>query len=171
MIRRLFTHRNINKKNFVNTIGHIPSTLYNNNNNNNYKDNEAHKIFISKQYTTIIQPNLIYPSRNFHSTSVNSNITLLGIGIATASVMYGASMALDKYEEHKASQPAQSEMKDSEGGFLGRTFYKGGFENEITKDEAAKILGIRKSASPAKIKAAHRRLLMQNQHLLVRTES
>jgi len=101
--------------------------------------------------------------RNFHATRPDPNLTLLGIGIATAGAMYGASVAVDKWEQHQASKP-QTPADDAagSGGFFGRRFYSGGFESEITKDEAAKILGIRKSASAAKVKGAHRKLLMLN---------
>ena len=104
--------------------------------------------------------------REFHASSKQQSLVLLGIGLGTAGALYGASYLLERYEQKKASEPEPLQPPGSEntGGdsWFGKRFYSGGFESEISKDEAAKILGIRKSASPAKIKAAHRRLLMLN---------
>ena len=41
-------------------------------------------------------------------------------------------------------------------------YYEGGFEEKMTKQEAALILGVRQSSSPARIKEAHRKLLILN---------
>ena len=43
-----------------------------------------------------------------------------------------------------------------------RQFYRGGFLNEMTRREAAQILGLRESASDDKIKAAHRKIMIAN---------
>jgi len=43
-----------------------------------------------------------------------------------------------------------------------KSFYKGGFESEMTLSEAALILGIRRSASRDKIRLAHRRIMLAN---------
>lgn len=45
---------------------------------------------------------------------------------------------------------------------VGTKYYEGGFEDSMTKREAALILGIRESASPKRIKDAHRKLLILN---------
>jgi DnaJ-domain-containing protein 1 len=45
---------------------------------------------------------------------------------------------------------------------VGSKYYEGGFEDQMTKREAALILGVRESASPARIKDAHRKLLILN---------
>lgn len=54
----------------------------------------------------------------------------------------------------------------SEGSFASswftRNFYDGGFEDKMTKREAALILGVRESAAAERIKDAHRRILIQN---------
>jgi hypothetical protein len=41
-------------------------------------------------------------------------------------------------------------------------YYEGGFEETMTKQEAALILGVRQSSSAARIKEAHRKLLILN---------
>lgn len=46
--------------------------------------------------------------------------------------------------------------------WFAKRFYEGGFEEKMTKREAALILGIRESAPPEKVKAAHRRILLLN---------
>ena len=44
----------------------------------------------------------------------------------------------------------------------GRNFYHGGFEDKMTRREAALTLGVRESASAERIKEAHRRILRIN---------
>ena len=46
--------------------------------------------------------------------------------------------------------------------WFARNFYDGGFEEKMSKREAALILGVRESASPERIKDAHRRILLVN---------
>ncbi|CAN0507926.1 unnamed protein product, partial [Ectocarpus sp. 12 AP-2014] len=53
----------------------------------------------------------------------------------------------------------------SAGGFFGafgKRFYDGGFEEKMTRKEAALILGVRESATAQRIKDSHRRILMIN---------
>ena len=45
---------------------------------------------------------------------------------------------------------------------FGKNFYDGGFEDKMTKREAALILGIRESTGADRIKDAHRRILLLN---------
>jgi DnaJ homolog subfamily C member 19 len=45
---------------------------------------------------------------------------------------------------------------------VGTKYYEGGFEDTMTRREAALILGVRESSSPARIKEAHRKLLVLN---------
>jgi hypothetical protein len=45
---------------------------------------------------------------------------------------------------------------------FGKNFYDGGFEDKMTKREAALILGVRESATVERIKEAHRRILLNN---------
>jgi len=48
------------------------------------------------------------------------------------------------------------------GTEVGAKFYEGGFEETMTRREAALILGVRESSSAARIKEAHRKLLVLN---------
>jgi len=56
--------------------------------------------------------------------------------------------------------------KENGAGFwdtlFARSFYDGGFEEKMTKREAALILGVRESASAERIKDAHRRIMQIN---------
>ena len=45
---------------------------------------------------------------------------------------------------------------------VGSNYYEGGFEEKMTRREAALILGVRESSSPRRIKEAHRKLLILN---------
>ena len=46
--------------------------------------------------------------------------------------------------------------------WFARTFYEGGFEEKMSRREAALVLGVRESATPERIKDAHRRILLLN---------
>lgn len=45
---------------------------------------------------------------------------------------------------------------------VGAKYYEGGFEDTMTRREAALILGVRESSPPSRIKDAHRKLLILN---------
>ena len=45
---------------------------------------------------------------------------------------------------------------------VGTKYYKGGFDDKMTKREAALILGVQESASKQRIRDAHRKLLILN---------
>lgn len=45
---------------------------------------------------------------------------------------------------------------------LAKRFYKGGFEEKMTRREAALILGVRESATPERVRERHRKMLMLN---------
>ena len=53
-------------------------------------------------------------------------------------------------------------FKEWFGVGVGAKYYEGGFEETMTRREAALILGVRESSDPARIKDAHRRLLVLN---------
>jgi hypothetical protein len=46
--------------------------------------------------------------------------------------------------------------------WFAKNFYDGGFEEKMTKREAALILGVRESANPERIKEAHRKIMQIN---------
>ena len=45
---------------------------------------------------------------------------------------------------------------------VGGKYYEGGFEDSMTRREAALVLGVRESSSAQRIKDAHRKLLILN---------
>mmetsp|Transcript_29654 Transcript_29654/g.49608 ORF Transcript_29654/g.49608 Transcript_29654/m.49608 type:complete len:190 (+) Transcript_29654:88-657(+) len=61
----------------------------------------------------------------------------------------------------KKSASASNNFGDWNTWFA-RNFYDGGFEEKMTKREAALILGVRESASADRIKDAHRRIMQKN---------
>lgn len=68
-----------------------------------------------------------------------------------------------KEQEKKAGdKPRENVFKEWFGVGVGSKYYEGGFEDTMTKREAALILGVRESSSPQRIKAAHRKLLVLN---------
>lgn len=69
--------------------------------------------------------------------------------------------------EHQQKQQSAEEDRPRENIFrqwfdVGSKYYEGGFEDQMTRREAALILGVRESSSPERIKAAHRKLLVLN---------
>ncbi|CAJ1953358.1 unnamed protein product [Cylindrotheca closterium] len=72
-------------------------------------------------------------------------------------------MEKKKQQEKKGSdKPRENVFKEWFGVGVGSKYYEGGFEDTMTKREAALILGVRESSSPQRIKAAHRKLLVLN---------
>jgi hypothetical protein len=59
-----------------------------------------------------------------------------------------------------STQPRQNIFR--EWFDVGTKYYDGGFEDTMTRREAALILGVRESSSPARVKDAHRNLLILN---------
>lgn len=66
-------------------------------------------------------------------------------------------------EASSGGSGAAGESQKSWGAeFLSKRFYRGGFEDKMTRREAALILGVRESASPERIRDRHRKMLMCN---------
>ena len=64
--------------------------------------------------------------------------------------------------EQAASGPRGNIFKEWFGVGVGAKYYEGGFEDVMTRREAALILGVRESSDPKRIKDAHRKLLILN---------
>lgn len=77
----------------------------------------------------------------------------------TADAKASTSSTDPKQQQQQAEAAASSSWGSS---WFARNFYEGGFEDKMTKREAALILGVRESASPERIKDAHRRILLIN---------
>ena len=71
-------------------------------------------------------------------------------------------------QTHKAEDQAGKEEEGPRENFfkkffdVGTNYYEGGFEETMTRREAALILGVRESASPRRVRDAHRKLLILN---------
>lgn len=76
--------------------------------------------------------------------------TPLVAGLGIAATAYAGRAALLAYQSFKNAPPRL------------RQFYKGGFQAEMTRGEAARILGIRESAAEQRVKDAHRKLMIAN---------
>jgi hypothetical protein len=127
---------------------------------------------------------------SYHSSAANEKAVaiILGLG-AVSAASYAASSGIKAYNEWKASLPEEPPVIEKEelneepkkekeeeqekgdrenifakwfGAGVGAKYYEGGFEEEMTRREAALILGVRESSSPARIKEAHRKLLVLN---------
>lgn len=73
---------------------------------------------------------------------------LAGLGVAAAALLGRA--ALQTYQSMRSGAPAM------------KKFYKGGFLPEMTRREAALILGLRESSPEDKVKDAHRKIMVAN---------
>ncbi|XP_068664223.1 mitochondrial import inner membrane translocase subunit TIM14-3-like [Aristolochia californica] len=73
-------------------------------------------------------------------------------GISVAAAALGGRYLMEAWQAFKA-RPGIPRM---------RRFYPGGFEREMTRREAALILGVREHAVIEKIKEAHRRVMVAN---------
>lgn len=85
---------------------------------------------------------------------------------ATEAETTASSSSTEQAKKKKAGETAgASAAKAADSIFaswFARGFYDGGFEEKMTKREAALILGIRESATVEKVKEAHRRVLLLN---------
>jgi hypothetical protein len=123
----------------------------------------------------------------YHTTaSAEKGVAIvLGLG-AVSCASFAAAQGVKAYREWKESQPEappveeqpqqeqqQTQKEEDEGprenifkkwfdAGVGSKYYEGGFEDEMTRREAALILGVRESSSAKRIKEAHRRLLILN---------
>lgn len=116
--------------------------------------------------------------RSVHTSRHNNSLVLTCFGVAGAA--FGAGKALEFYQARKLAQaaapaPEQPNAKDAAapgaaaagGGWFNSllspgAFYQGGFEDTMTKREAALILGVRESAPRDKIRDAHRYMSRAN---------
>ena len=123
-------------------------------------------------------------SRSYHMTSRKENPLFYGgvailAGVAIMQMGLKVSELAAKRDENVEKIKAESENEDSAdnkekkrassredasffGSWFARNFYQGGFEDKMTKREAALILGVREHADVSRIKEAHRKILVLN---------
>ncbi|CAM9177369.1 unnamed protein product [Choristocarpus tenellus] len=125
-------------------------------------------------------------ARFFHLTRHNeSSVIVAGVAVAASAMalQYGLKaynkyqvrpiwrraiywMEQEKQPNNEDPKKTDNEAKDASSssvfGAFGKRYYEGGFEDKMSRKEAALILGVRESATPQRIKDAHRRILMIN---------
>ncbi|XP_060570346.1 mitochondrial import inner membrane translocase subunit TIM14-like [Ruditapes philippinarum] len=85
-----------------------------------------------------------------------TGLILAGLGLAA--IGYGGRF-LKRYAKNAENLYKKVETLQS-GALSG--YYRGGFEQKMTKREACLILGVSPSSSQAKIKQAHKRIMLLN---------
>ena len=88
--------------------------------------------------------------------------TVVAVGLTIAAAGFAGRYVLQamKHVEPQVKQVFQSLPKSAFGG----GYYRGGFEPKMTKREAALILGVSPTANKGKIRDAHRRIMLLNNH-------
>jgi len=126
--------------------------------------------------------------RGFHATARRDSVTIAaGLGAVAVAAKIGQ-YGIRAYKEWEANPPEVTETPaeknpgssasgakssgagaenkvnflDRFGFGVGTKYYEGGFEDKMTRREAALILGVRESASLRRIKDSHKRLLILN---------
>lgn len=91
---------------------------------------------------------------------MTSGLILAGLGLAALGFAGRYAVRASKI----VGETLQNHMKSipTAGAFANSRFYKGGFDQKMTRREAGLILGVSPSASKAKIKEAHKRVMLLN---------
>eukprot|EP00605_Chrysophyceae_sp_TOSAG23-4_P002487 GSChrysophyteH1.ASY1.ANO1.2750.1 assembled CDS len=137
------------------------------------------------------KPHTALLSQCFYHTSVRRESMLImgGAGMLAAGVLAGKflemsasaseSKEIDKQPEQGKSQDNSDNKMSStstlsekdevdetapatKAGFFAKNFYDGGFEEKMTRREAALILGVRENTAAQRIKESHRKILLLN---------
>lgn len=104
------------------------------------------------------------------ASTANANTAAGASEEATEATTKASEEALNEAKKQADAQH-KKRAADAKTSFFGsllnsswfaKNFYDGGFEDKMTKREAALILGIRESATPERIKDAHRRIMQIN---------
>jgi hypothetical protein len=115
----------------------------------------------------------ILRDHNVHTAGIRQfNSTVIGIGVGLVVAGVAGKYLLDAIPSRHANKvtvnPADPNAKPSQGNsswmsdWFSKNFYDGGFEEKMSKREAALILGVRESASIDRIKEAHRKVMLLN---------
>lgn len=105
----------------------------------------------------------------FHATASPQNSSMfLIVGCGVGAAAYAAKAVLelaDSVQKRRAGEGAEGAEASSDARwniFGGGSFYEGGFEDDMTRREAALILGVREHADEKRIEKAHRTLMVAN---------
>ncbi|GIY06875.1 mitochondrial import inner membrane translocase subunit TIM14 [Caerostris darwini] len=91
---------------------------------------------------------------------MSSGVILAGLGLAVVGytgryIARNSKVWGEALEKHMKSLPNSASFANSK-------YYKGGFEQKMTKYEAGLILGVSQSSSKNRIKDAHKRIMLLN---------
>eukprot|EP00127_Corallochytrium_limacisporum_P003628 Clim_evm16s151 gene=Clim_evmTU16s151 len=84
--------------------------------------------------------------------------SLAAAGVALAGLAYGGRAALAGWEALVAS----GALKKIKMPQLGMTYYRGGFEEKMTRREAGLILGVSPAANLRRVRDQHRKIMLLN---------
>jgi len=92
-----------------------------------------------------------------------SSLILVGLGMAALGVggriaLRTAPKAISNMENIIKAMPSQIDSK----AWANSKYYKGGFEDKMTKREAALILGVSPNATSKKISESHKKIMLLN---------
>ena len=125
---------------------------------------------------------------HYHTTPPSEKAVAIILGLGSLSAAsYAAASGMRAYNEYLASLPPDEPKEEPETASstknegkpkqeskaprenifsqwfdVGSKYYEGGFEDTMTRREAALILGVRESSTSKRIKEAHRKLLILN---------
>jgi hypothetical protein len=97
-------------------------------------------------------------TKTFHTTDGDAATSTAGAGNDTNNDTTSSSSSTTK----TTSSGSKNIFEQWFGIGVNHKYYEGGFEEKMTRREAALILGIRESSTTARIKDAHRKLLVIN---------
>ncbi|CAG0897720.1 unnamed protein product [Darwinula stevensoni] len=88
--------------------------------------------------------------------------SLIAAGLGIAAVGYVGRYMLRRFPEAGKQFAESIKQLPSSQTFANSKYYRGGFEPKMNKREAALILGVSPSANKARIREAHKRIMLLN---------